>query len=148
MGRQAKLRSVDSPPRFFRFVSEDSPTAGNRPVTLHLDEYEALRLADGLGYDHAEAGEIMDVSRPTFTRLLKRARKKMALFLTDGGSLEITGGQVLFAADVYCCTECHRPFPNKGGGPPRCSRCGGDRVIRAQPSCHHDCRCCEAMAGC
>jgi len=146
MGRQSKTRSVDSPPRYFRFLSEDSPTDNQRSIALQLDEYEALRLADSLGYDHSEASRVMDVSRPTFTRLLKKARQKMALFLTDGGILDIRGGQVLFGKDVYCCSHCHRPFQWTEKTPPRCSRCGGEKVIRAQPSCHHDCRCCEAVA--
>lgn len=147
MGRQIKTRSVESPPRFFRFTAEDAPTdKPQQQVQLHLDEYEALRLSDNLGYDHGEASRIMDISRPTFTRLLNRARAKMARFLTDGGELEITGGEVLFAADVYCCRICFRPFRWTGSGAPVCPRCRSDEVLKARASCHHDCRCCEEAA--
>lgn len=143
MGRREKSRILDRPPRYFRFNSEESPTDLLSPVTLQLDEYEALRLSDRLGYDHMEAASIMGISRPTFTRLLKKARGKLAEFLTDGGSLEIRGGEVMFSGDVYCCRSCHRPFKWTGGGTPECPRCGGDKVLQARASCRHDCRCCE-----
>jgi len=143
MGRNEKVRSVDSPPRFFRFLAEDSPTNMSTPIKLNLDEYEALRLADKLNYDHREASRIMNISRPTFTRLLNRARKKSADFLTDGGPLEIAGGRILFASNVYCCKNCHRPFQVEPEEPIACPRCKGTQVIKAQPSCEHDCRCCE-----
>ncbi|MDC7241203.1 MAG: DUF134 domain-containing protein [Spirochaetales bacterium] len=143
MGRNEKTRSVHSPPRFFRFSAEDSPTEKGSPIDLNLDEYEALRLSDKLGMNHEEASGIMNISRPTFTRLLNRARKKIADFLTDGGSLEIMGGHVLFASNVYCCKNCHRPFKWENKDQALCPRCGGGDVIKAQPSCAHDCRCCE-----
>ncbi len=147
MGRKEKIRSVDSPPRFFRFRAEDSPINAGEPIILRLDEYEALRLSDKLNYDHSEAARIMNISRPTFTRLLARARNKTADFLIDGGPLEIVGGSILFAANVYCCRNCHRPFRWEGEGTPVCSRCGGSQVLKAQPSCQHDCRCCENWNG-
>jgi predicted DNA-binding protein (UPF0251 family) len=157
MGRQERTRSVQYPPRFFSFSADDAPAkrpggtlADTAPeaIEMRLDEYEAVRLSDHLGYDHIQASRIMGVSRPTFTRLIKRARAKLADFLTSGSRLEIRGGQVLFASNVYCCSRCHRPFPWDGEGAPRCGRCGGEEVIKAQASCHHDCRCCEQAAGC
>lgn len=146
MGRKEKPRSVHAPPRFFRFQSEESPTGASKTIDLNLDEYEAIRLADNLGCDHTEASAIMGISRPTFTRLLNRARQKMASFLTNGGSLDIIGGSVLFSGNVYCCKDCHRPFKWEEKEAPRCTRCGGTNILKAQPSCDHDCRCCEAAA--
>ncbi len=146
MGRRKKARSVQAPPRFFRFGSEESPTGVKNTIDLNLDEYEAIRLADNLGYDHKEASTIMGISRPTFTRLLNRARQKIAAFLTNGGTLEITGGQVLFTANVFCCRNCHRPFLWEKDSDPVCIICGDMDVLPAQPSCNHDCRCCEAKA--
>lgn len=152
MGRQEKPRSVFAPPRFFRFHSEQAPMASGESRTetasidIKLDEYEALRLSDKLGLDHTEASSIMGISRPTFTKLLNRSRHKMASFLTDGGNLEITGGKVLFAANVFCCRSCHRPFKWEKERSPECPRCGGTAVLKAQPSCDHDCRCCETAA--
>ncbi len=147
MGRNQKTRSVDAPPRFFRFFAEESPTTQKEAIELQLDEYEALRLADKLNYDHTEASRIMNISRPTFTRLLNRARSKTASFLTEGGSLVIAGGSVLFASNVYCCRVCHRPFQVEEGRQVACPRCSGTDVIKARPSCRHDCRCCEESAG-
>jgi len=143
MGRIEKIRSIDSPPRCFQFRASDTPVGTGENIQLKLDEYEALRLSDKLGYSHGEASIIMNVSRPTFTRLLNRARKKMADFLTEGGSLEVRGGKVLFASDVYCCKNCHRPFLKEKDKELICPRCQGNNVIKAQPDCEHDCRCCE-----
>jgi predicted DNA-binding protein (UPF0251 family) len=154
MGRQEINRSVQQPPRFFSFSAVDAPTGGDQPATangaiqLRLDEYEAIRLADHLGYDHGEASRIMAVSRPTFTRLLNKARAKLADFLTSGAPLEIRGGKVRFAEKVFCCRRCRRPFSWTVPEEPRCERCGGREVIPAVASCHHDCRCCEQAAGC
>ncbi|WP_144083010.1 DUF134 domain-containing protein [Salinispira pacifica] len=143
MGRQEKIRSMPAPPRSFRFTAEESPGAEKHAVILRLDEYEAIRLADQNGYNHNEAAEVMGISRPTFNRLLNKARGKMAEFLTSGSSLEISGGKVLFGPNVYCCKSCHRPFVVPENGEYCCPRCLGDNIIAARPECHHDCRCCE-----
>ncbi len=110
---------------------------------MPLDEFEAIRLTDKLGYDHGAAAAIMGVSRPTFTRLIRRARKKMAVFLVEGVVLEISGGSILFSDHVYCCRRCHRPFKWEDPEPPICPTCRQSSVIPASASCNGDCRCCE-----
>jgi len=47
---------------------------------LTIDEYEAIRLADYFGNEHLEAAKKMEISRSTFTRLIKNAHKKIAEF--------------------------------------------------------------------
>lgn len=66
-----------------------------REVVLPLDEFEAIRLADREGLEHAEAAVRMGVSRPTFTRILRAARRKVAEFLGWGAALRIEGGPVV-----------------------------------------------------
>jgi len=46
-------------------------------VVLSLDEYEALRLAYYMNLEHLQASKEMGISRPTFTRLIEKARQKM-----------------------------------------------------------------------
>ena len=61
-------------------------------VALTMDEFEAIRLADLEELTHAQAGKLMQVSRPTFTRILSLAHKKVADGLVNIKSIKIEGG--------------------------------------------------------
>jgi len=99
------------------------------PVDLSLDEYEAIRLSDYEGLDHAAAAQKMGVSRPTFTRLHDRASRKVAQFLVEGARLSIGGGQVHFRENLYRCNECKRVFPVQIGTElSECPECGSADV--------------------
>jgi predicted DNA-binding protein (UPF0251 family) len=58
-------------------------------VCLSLDELETIRLADHEGLYHEQAAERMNISRPTFGRILGEARRKVAEALIDGKALRI-----------------------------------------------------------
>ena len=58
-------------------------------LALTLDEFEALRLSDVETLSQAEAAKRMDVSQPTFNRILSGARYKTARALTEGVALKI-----------------------------------------------------------
>ncbi len=58
-------------------------------VVLNLDELEAIRLADYEGLYHEQAAEKMNISRPTFGRILGEARRKVAEVIVDGKALNI-----------------------------------------------------------
>lgn len=66
-------------------------------VTLPLDEYEALRLADYEGLDQEAVAERLGVSRPTVSRMLEEARRRVARVLVEGQALAIEGGPVVYA---------------------------------------------------
>jgi RNA polymerase sigma factor (sigma-70 family) len=59
------------------------------PVQLEPAEVEVLRLTDLEDLSQEEAGERMGVSRGTVWRLQKRARRKIALALTEGRRIEM-----------------------------------------------------------
>jgi predicted DNA-binding protein (UPF0251 family) len=63
-------------------------------VLMTLDEFEALRLADLDGLYQEEAAERMNVSRPTFGRIVDSARRKVADALVHGKALRMEGGPV------------------------------------------------------
>jgi uncharacterized protein len=63
-------------------------------IVLTLDEFEAIRLADLEGLYQEQAADRMNVSRPTFGRILAAAHRKVANALVRGGSLRIEGGTV------------------------------------------------------
>ena len=59
---------------------------------LGLDELEALRLADVENMSQAKAAELMEVSQPTFNRILSGARTKVARCLLEGAALRMGDG--------------------------------------------------------
>lgn len=65
-------------------------------VVLTLDEYEAIRLVDLENTEQNKAGEKMQISQPTFSRLLKSARRKISDALINGKSIKIQGGHYRF----------------------------------------------------
>ena len=79
MPRPKKERKVHKPPIYSRFKPSGIPAKGLKEIILTLDEYEAIRLADFMGMLQEEAAAEMEISRPTFTRLIENARKKAQL---------------------------------------------------------------------
>jgi predicted DNA-binding protein (UPF0251 family) len=63
-------------------------------VIMTLDEFESLRLADLDGRYQEEAARQMNVSRPTFSRIVESAHRKVADALVHGKALRIEGGTV------------------------------------------------------
>ncbi|MBK8166919.1 MAG: DUF134 domain-containing protein [bacterium] len=94
MSRPPCCRRIAAGPAVAVFKPAGIPTCRLELVTMTLDEYEALRLADLEGQYHAEAATAMGVSRPTFGRILEAARRKVAAALTHGSALLIEGGPV------------------------------------------------------
>ena len=64
-------------------------------VVITIDELEALRLADVEGLYQEEGALSMGVSRPTFARMLRAARRKVAEALIMGKILHVEGGEVV-----------------------------------------------------
>lgn len=126
MPRPRKERQVLEPPVFTRFKPQGIPANLLKAAPLTVDEYEAIRLADYLGLEHAEAAEKMEISRSTFTRLIEVARRKVAAFLVEGRELVIEGGECNFSRKLYRCGACdefHRTAP-EAESPGRCPACG------------------------
>jgi len=61
-------------------------------VHLTLDEFEAVRLACLEELEHFEAAKLMKISRPTFSRILASAQKKIADGLVNIKAIRIEGG--------------------------------------------------------
>ena len=69
---------------------------------MTLDEFEAMRLADLDGRYQEQAAEQMNVSRPTFSRIIDSAHRKMADALVHGKALRIEGGPVQVTGRSCC----------------------------------------------
>jgi predicted DNA-binding protein (UPF0251 family) len=61
-------------------------------VNLTLDEFEAVRLADLEGLRQVDAAKRMRISRPTFSRIIASAHRKIADGLVNIKAIRIKGG--------------------------------------------------------
>ena len=102
MPRPQKPRKVHQPPIFTEFKPIGIGGRFLEELILTIDEYEAIRLADYLGYNHLNASKEMNISRSTFSRLVDKARNKIASFIIEGKELDIAGGSVRFSKDLFC----------------------------------------------
>jgi len=126
MARPYKQRFVGTPPKVSMFKPRGIPMPDLELVVLSLDELEALRLADLDGDQHEHAAAKMNISRPTFGRILEHAHKTVADALLHGKALQIEGGPVTTARRGHVrCRRCQRawevPLPAAAGF--RCPRC-------------------------
>ena len=62
-------------------------------VSLAVDELEAIRLKDFESMEQERAAEKMNVSQPTFHRILQSAHSKVADALVNGKAIRIEGGE-------------------------------------------------------
>ena len=94
MPRPCCLRHIGCKPVAGLFKPAGIPACALEQVTLTLDEVEALRLADLNGLYQEQAAKQMKISRPTFSRIIEEARRKVADALIHGKALRLEGGAV------------------------------------------------------
>jgi len=94
MPRPHCRRFVSGSPAASVFKPAGIPLNALEEVVLALDEFEALRLADLEALYQEAAAEKMGISRPTLSRVLDSARRKVADALVHGKALRIGGGPV------------------------------------------------------
>lgn len=58
-------------------------------VVLRVDECEALRLHDVAGLEQIKAAKRMNISQPTYARVLDSAYKKVADAIINGKAIRI-----------------------------------------------------------
>jgi uncharacterized protein len=68
-------------------------TSTGDAVSLSLDEFEALRLADFEGLYQEVAASLMQISRQTFGRIIESAHYKVARALIRAKALHIEDGE-------------------------------------------------------
>ncbi len=106
-------------------------------VVMAIEEYEALRLADYENLTHEEAAKVMNISRPTFTRLYDKARKNVAKAFAEGKAILICGGTFVSADYWYRCNSCHETIVS--GTPEEiCNKCNSDDIVRIDENIRFD----------
>ncbi len=132
MPRPRKPRCVRAEPSFGFFKPQGVPLRSLELITLSVEELEALKLADVEDLYHEDAAERMEISRPTFHRILKAARRKVVTALAEGKALGIEGGDYVLAGEarIFECIDCGNKWEEPFGSGVRaceaaCPECGG-----------------------
>ncbi len=102
MPRQKCKRLTSYQPIVTRFTPKGN--VQDEPVTLIPEEIEALYLMDLLGLYQEDAAAKMEVSRPTFARIIKMARQKVALALLCGHQLHLEVKRDRYTV-AFCCDD-------------------------------------------
>jgi len=98
-------------------------------VVLTVDEYESIRLSDDENLKQEEAAARMNISRPTFTRLIDSARKKIADAMVNGKIIRIKGGSYVFLKNRLRCMTCGNIWDiGKSSQAHDCPSCGGREI--------------------
>ena len=156
MPRPKRERKIFSLPLIKGFKPFGNHGEQIETLTLLFEEYEAIKLADYNLHTQEEAALKMNVSRPTFTRIYEKARRKIAQAFVEGKAIVIEGGSVSFnneASDLesgnkyqiefgkggFCiCLKCDIRIPHKTRKPCRkegCPKCG--KMMLRENSFHH-----------
>lgn len=128
MARPPKRKVVGGEPPSDYFKPRGIPLVHLEENSLTIEELEALRLADKEGCYQEEAAEQMGVSRQTFQRILKQARRKVTDALVNGKAVHISGGKYVTPMGRgrfkcgYCGGEVKSPKGRRGAAW-RCPRC-------------------------
>jgi uncharacterized protein len=92
MGRHPLCRRVSYMPSVTFFKPAGIPLRELEEVCLSVEELETIRLKDIEDLEQEQCAEKMNISRPTFVRILDDARKKIADALVKGKAIRIEGG--------------------------------------------------------
>jgi len=121
VARPKKLRRVGCGAEGRMFKPVGRPLDELAVEHLRLDELEALRLADLEGLYQETAAARMGVSRPTFTRILARARTAVARAIIEERVLVVGEGPVVTTPDEPFPCPVHGDGARRGRG----CRCRG-----------------------
>ena len=76
-------------PEVYYYKPRGVPLSELEEVILERDELEALKLHDVDGLEQIEAAKKMDISQPTFGRILDGTYKKIARAIVKGLAIRI-----------------------------------------------------------
>jgi predicted DNA-binding protein (UPF0251 family) len=107
MSRPPKCRRVEFLPNVTYFKPAGTPLRDLEEVALSVEEAEAIRLKDLEGLEQEQGAEKMNVSRPTYQRILASARQKLADALLHGKAIRIEGGNFEMRWRRFRCQRGH-----------------------------------------
>lgn len=129
MARPTKFRRVEFFPEDTYFVPMGKSKCKIEDVVLKIEELEAMRLKDIEDLNQDECAKKMKVSRQTFQNIIDSARKKVAIALTQGKAISISGGNYTPKHCKYRCLECNKDYEiNYMQDKNACPNCGSPKV--------------------
>lgn len=138
MPRPPKCRRVTFLPEITYFKPAGVPLRFLDEVILSVEEAEAIRLKDLEGLEQEKGAERMNVSRPTFQRVLASARHKIADSLLNGKAIRIEGGNFEMAWHRFRCINGHKwdvPFETMASVSPEvCPTCNTAGIAPLKPT--------------
>lgn len=138
VGRPVKWRRVAFTPEVTFFKPAGIPARMLEEICLSVEEAEAIRLKDLESLDQEQCAEKMNISRPTFHRVLASARHKLANALLNGKAIRIEGGNFEMAKRRFKCLEGHEwdiPFETIAAEyPMSCPKCNSSNIAPLQPA--------------
>ena len=127
MPRPLKCRRVAFLPGVAYLKPAGIPLRVLAEVQLSVEEAEAIRLKDLESLQQEEGAKRMNISRPTFQRVLASGRQKIADALLNGKAIRIEGGNFEMAYSRFKCLNGHEwevPFEAMTKTPPQlCPTC-------------------------
>lgn len=150
MARPTKWRKIENVPTVPYFVPSEVDIAEVPENILKLEELEAIRLKDLEGLEQEECAAKMEVSRPTFQRILISAREKIADSLINGKIIHIEGGNFTRNICPVKCDDCGKEWTESfekleeiKNGEYSCPACGSKKIACGQNCkakfCHKNC---------
>lgn len=141
MPRPPKFRRVEFFPQVTVFKPVGVPLRELEEEVLTVEELEALRLKDLEGLEQEDCAERMQISRPTFQRVLVTAREKVARALVMGKAIRVEGGNYRLATRRFQCRACSYEFEVPFGTGQRgmemtCPKCGAQAIHRTEQGGH------------
>lgn len=97
MPRPRRCRRVYFSPSITYFKPAGARLTQLEESVLTIDELEAIRLTDLLETSQTQAAEKMNISQPTFNRIIASARKKIADAVVNGKAIRVEGGNYIMA---------------------------------------------------
>ena len=135
MARPVKWRKIENIPTVPYFVPSEKDIDEIPGNIIKLEELEAVRLKDLEGLEQEECAQKMQVSRPTFQRILISAREKITDSLVNGKTLKIEGGNFTRNICPVKCADCGKEWSESfekleiiKNGEYTCPSCGSSHV--------------------
>jgi uncharacterized protein len=137
MGRPPLCRRVGFIPSITYFKPAGIPLRELEEICLSVEELEAIRLKDLEDLEQEQCAEKMNISRPTFVRIIDSARKKVAEALIKGRAIRIEGGNFEMAVRRFRCQNNHEwdvTYENSFNNQPQlCPTCGIPDIVPVHP---------------
>lgn len=151
MARPTKWRKIENIPTIPYFIPSETDVDEVPENILKLEELEAIRLKDSEGLEQGECAERMEISRPTFQRILLSAREKIADSLVNGKVIHIEGGNFTRNICPVKCLDCGKEWTESyenlesiKNGEYSCPSCDSTKIICGQNCrskfCRRNCR--------